>query len=232
MIDVAKLYLDRQDPRSRDMASLVAVGSKGLGGLLLDSSVLLGIGQLSGSNLLALVVGGTLGLSSLLQSSNDVLVLPANLVRQTTDSAELAAGLESENAESLGNDDLLGLVVGRGDTLEDLKALESSGTTGSLVRHHTTDGLVEDSGGSAEVEGTTAGGVVTSDLSEMGVVLELRTEELSRDVEGLAADDNDLLTAKELLGDNRGESAKEMALAIDDDNLLEARHRNRLFWGN
>lgn len=86
--------------------------------------------------------------------SNDVLVLPANLVRQTTDSAELAAGLESENAESLGNDDLLGLVVGWGDTLEDLKALESSGTTGSLVRHHTTDGLVEDSGGSAEVEGT------------------------------------------------------------------------------
>jgi len=232
MIDVAKLYLDRQDPRSRDMASLVAVGSKGLGGLLLDSSVLLGIGQLSGSNLLALVVGGTLGLSSLLQSSNDVLVLPANLVRQTTDSAELAAGLESENAESLGNDDLLGLVVGRGDTLEDLKALESSGTTGSLVRHHTTDGLVEDSGGSAEVEGTTAGGVVTGDLSEVGVVLELRTEELSRDVEGLTADDNDLLTAKELLGDNRGESAKEMALAIDDDNLLEARHRNRLFWGN
>jgi hypothetical protein len=154
MIDVAKLYLDRQDPRSRDMASLVAVGSKGLGGLLLDSSVLLGIGQLSGSNLLALVVSGTLGLSSLLQSSNDVLVLPANLVRQTTDSAELAAGLESENAESLGNDDLLGLVVGRGDTLEDLKALESGGTTGSLVRHHTTDGLVEDSGGSAEVEGT------------------------------------------------------------------------------
>lgn len=232
MIDVAKLYLDRQDPRSRDMASLVAVGSKGLGGLLLDSSVLLGIGQLSGSNLLALVVGGTLGLSSLLQSSNDVLVLPANLVRQTTDSAELAAGLKSENAESLGNDDLLGLVVGRGDTLEDLKALESGGTTSSLVRHHTTDGLVEDSGGSAEVEGTTAGGVVTGDLSEMGVVLELRTEELSRDVEGLTADDNDLLTAKELLGDNRGESAKEMALAIDDDNLLEARHRNRLFWGN
>lgn len=74
MIDVAKLYLDRQDPRSRDMASLVAVGSKGLGGLLLDSSVLLGIGQLSGSNLLALVVGGTLGLSSLLQSAWELVV--------------------------------------------------------------------------------------------------------------------------------------------------------------
>ena len=232
MIDVAKLCLDRQDARSRDMNSLVAVVGKSLGGLLLDSGVLLGIGQLSGGNLLALVVGGTLGLSSLLQTGNDILVLPANLVGQTTDSAELAAGLESENAESLGNDDLLGLVVGRGDTLEDLEALESSSTTGGLVGDHATDSLVEDSGGSAEVEGTTAGGVVTGDLSEVGVVLELRTEELSRDVEGLTANNNDLLTAKELLGDNGGESAKEMALAIDDDNLLEARHRNRLFWGN
>jgi hypothetical protein len=60
----------------------------------------------------------------------------------------------------------------------------------------------------------------------------LGAEELSRDVEGLTADNNDLLTAKELLGDNGGESAKEMALAIDDDNLLEAGHRNRLFWGD
>ncbi|KAI6776373.1 hypothetical protein HG530_000318 [Fusarium avenaceum] len=192
------------------MASLVAVGSKGLGGLLLDSSVLLGIGQLSGSNLLALVRN---------IPSNDVLVLPANLVRQTTDSAELAAGLESENAESLGNDDLLGLVVGRGDTLEDLKALESGGTTSSLVRHHTTDGLVEDSGGSAEVEGTYIERCSATDRSRVVSwgKRTLRTEELSRDVEGLTADDNDLLTAKELLGDNRGESAKEMALAIDDD---------------
>ena len=45
----------------------------------------------------------------------------------------------------------------------------------------------------------------------------LRAEELAGDVEGLTADNNDLLTAQELLGDNGGESAKEMALAIDDN---------------
>lgn len=45
----------------------------------------------------------------------------------------------------------------------------------------------------------------------------LRAEELARDVESLATDDDNLLAAKELLGDNGGESAKEMALAIDDD---------------
>lgn len=45
----------------------------------------------------------------------------------------------------------------------------------------------------------------------------LRAEELAGDVEGLAADNNDLLTAQKLLGDNRGQTAKEMALAINDD---------------
>lgn len=214
------------------MAGLVAKGSEGLGGLVLDGGGLLGVRELSGSNLLALVVGRGLGLSSVLQSANNVLVLPANLVAQTANGAVLAAGLESENTESLGDDHLLLLVVGRGNTLKDLEALESGGTTGSLVRDHATDGLVEDSGRSTEVERTSTGGVVSGDLSEVGVVLELRAEELARDVESLATDDNNLLAAKELLGDNGGESAKEMALAIDDDNLLERRHRNRLFWGN
>jgi hypothetical protein len=66
-------------------------------------------------------------------------------VAETANSAVLAAGLEAENTESLGNDHLLLLVVRGRDTLEDLKALESGGTTGSLVGDHATDGLVEDS---------------------------------------------------------------------------------------
>lgn len=85
---------------------------------------------------------------------NDVLVLPADLVAQTADGAVLATGLQSQDTESLGNDHLLLLIVGGRDTLEDLEALQSGGTAGGLVRNHTTDGLVEDSGGGAEVEGT------------------------------------------------------------------------------
>lgn len=76
---------------------------------------------------------------------------------QTTNGAVLAAGLESENTESLGDDHLLLLVVGRGDTLKDLEALEGGGTTGGLVGDHATDGLVEDSGRSTEVERTCLG---------------------------------------------------------------------------
>lgn len=85
---------------------------------------------------------------------NNILVLPANLVAQTANSAVLAAGLQAQDTQSLGNNHLLLLVVWRRDTLENLKALKSSGTTGSLVGNHATDSLVEDAGRSAEVEGT------------------------------------------------------------------------------
>lgn len=45
----------------------------------------------------------------------------------------------------------------------------------------------------------------------------LGAEELSRDVEGLAANDDDLLAVQKLLGDDRSETTEEVALAIDDN---------------
>lgn len=84
---------------------------------------------------------------------NNILVLPADLVAQTANCAVLATGLESEDAERLGDDHLLLLVVRGRDTLEDLKPLESGGAAGSLVGNHATDGLVEDARRGAEVEG-------------------------------------------------------------------------------
>ena len=103
---------------------------------------------------LALMEGLGLDLPLLLQAINDVLVAPANLVGQTADSAVLAAGLQPQDTQSLGNDHLLLLVVGGRDTLEDLEALKGSGTAGGLVGDHAADGLVEDARGGAEVEGT------------------------------------------------------------------------------
>jgi hypothetical protein len=85
---------------------------------------------------------------------NDVLVLPAELVAETTDSAVLASGLEPQDTEGLGNNDALLLVVGRGNTLEGLEALHGGGTAGSLVGNHTADGSPEDLRRGAEVEGT------------------------------------------------------------------------------
>lgn len=93
---------------------------------------------------------------------DNVLVLPANLVAETADGAVLAAGLQSQDTEGLGNNHLLLLVVRGRDTLEDLEALKGGGTARGLVGNHAADGLVEDPGGGAEVEGTCG-------LSEIGV---------------------------------------------------------------
>lgn len=73
---------------------------------------------------------------------------------QTTDSAVLAAGLQTQDTQSLGDDHLLLLVVGGRDTLKDLEALEGGGTASSLVGNHAADSLVEDARGGAEMEGT------------------------------------------------------------------------------
>jgi hypothetical protein len=86
--------------------------------------------------------------------SNNILVFPADLVAETANCAVLAAGLQTEDAQGLGNNDTLLLVVWRRNTLEDLQAFHSSGTTGSLVGNHAPDGLVEDAGRSTEVERT------------------------------------------------------------------------------
>ena len=123
---------------------------------------------------------------------DNILVLPADLVAETADSAVLAAGLQAQDTEGLGNNHLLLLVVRGGNTLEDLEALKGGGTAGGLVGDHAADGLVENAGGGAEMEGTcgqlesrgsqsnrsldvrltTAGGVVPGRLAKVGVVLD------------------------------------------------------------
>jgi hypothetical protein len=56
-------------------------------------------------------------------------------------------------------------------------------------------------------------------ITGMGIGVErtLRTEELSRDVEGFTSHNDDLLAFKELLGHGAGKAAEQMALAIDND---------------
>lgn len=45
----------------------------------------------------------------------------------------------------------------------------------------------------------------------------LVAEEAAGDVDLLASHDNDLLAGQDLLGDDRGQSTKEVTLAINDD---------------
>jgi hypothetical protein len=86
--------------------------------------------------------------------SDNVLVLPAKLVSETADSAVLAAGLQPQYPQGLGDDDALLLVVWGRDALEGLEALHGGVTAGGLVGNHAADGSPEHLGGSAEVEGS------------------------------------------------------------------------------
>lgn len=82
---------------------------------------------------LSLVVGLALGLSLLLQSVDDVLVSPSDFVGDSLQGAELSSGLQSQDSEGGGNDHLLELVLGRGNTLEELESGQGGGTSGALV---------------------------------------------------------------------------------------------------
>ena len=88
-------------------------------------------------------------------------------------SAVLPPRLQSENPKGLRHNHALLLVVGRGDTLEELEAFESSSTTGSLVGDHSADCPVEDLGGGTVMEGARLFRVDDVTLVEEVVVPEL-----------------------------------------------------------
>jgi len=176
--------------------------------------------HLPGKSLLPLVVSLGSDLSLLLQSADNVVVLPAELLAQTSDGAVLPSWLQPQDSQSLRNNHaLLGVVWGR-NTLEDLEPLKSSLATGSLVGNHTTDGLVENPGGGTEVEGTVSL-VETGSLAEVCMILQLSTEEFAGNVQRLAADNDDLLAVQKLLGDGRSQTTKEMSFTINDDDFFE-----------
>lgn len=147
---------------------------------------------------LSLVVGLALSLSLLLQSVDDVLVTPSDLVRDSLEGAELSSGLETQYTKSGGDDHLLELVLGGGDTLEERESGEGGGTSGRLVGNHSSDGLVQDLGRSSVVERTGLLRVDNVPLVEVSVVPQLVSEKGTRNVDLLASDDRDLLAREDL----------------------------------
>jgi len=194
---------------------LVSVSGELVGGTEVDRRSSL-FSELEGGDL-ALVVSLALGLPLLLQLVDDVLVAPTDLVRQPLQGTVLPAGLESENSESGGDDHLLDLVLSRGDTLKERESGQGGGTSGRLVGNHSSDGLVKDPRGSSEVEGTGLLGVDQMLLVQVGVVSELVPEERTRDVDLLASNDGDLLTAQDLLRNDRSETTEEVTFSVNDD---------------
>jgi hypothetical protein len=108
-------------------------------------------------------------------------------VRDTANGAVLASGTQTQDTKSLWDDDALLLVIWGRDALKGLEAIQSSGTSSSLVWNHAADSSVEDFRGSAKVKGTlfvnlchtpfprvcltSASGVVASSLAHKSRVL-------------------------------------------------------------
>jgi len=195
--------------------------------LAIHRRLLLRLSELLPCLLLALVVRGALDLSPLLEPGNDVLIFPAELMTQSANRAVLASGLQPQNPQRLRDNHALLVVIRRRNAFEGLKALQRRSASGSLVWDHASDSSPEHLGGCAEVEGATTGGVVASLLAQECRVLQFRAEELARDVESLASNDDDLLAIEQLLGHYAGETTQKMSLAIDHDDWLKGRHLGR-----
>jgi len=188
-----------------------------LTGVLVDARAALGIRQHLPRRDLALVVRLALDLPPLLESSNNIPVLPPELVSQPPNRAVLPPRLQPQHAQRLRHYHPLLAVVRRGHALEDLQTLHGFRAALGLVRDHAADGAPEHLGWGAEMPGTTPGGIVASLFAEEGLVLQLRPEELAGDVELLAAHYNDLLAVEQLFGYGAGKTTEEVALAVDDD---------------
>ena len=177
---------------------------------------------------LSLLEGGGLSLIEFMgsflslgfQLLNDGLSLPTNFVAEIAQQAEFSEVLKSDDLQSSWDDlSLLG-VIGAWDTFESLKSAKSCSTLGGLMGKHTSDGSPEDSG-RRSVMGGTSSWVVNHLFSLEFRVLDLVSEEGARDVDSFSSDDNDSLTAEELLGDNGSQSTEEMALTIDNHELFK-----------
>lgn len=200
--------MQRRPSRSEsELFELLVEGSDALvsGGLGLGLDLLL----------LGGVEGGRLGLSLLLELLNDVTLGPAGQGGQLTERAVVSAGLEAESAERVWDHHSLLLIVGEGDTLEDLQLAEGGGASWELVWEHATSALPENARWSFPMLGTTAwvrvNALLHNVLSNDLVSLEgTRLENL------LASDDGDSLSTEKFLGNDAGKAALKVASSVND----------------
>ena len=95
--------------------------------------------------------------SFVFHAGNQLLFAPSHLRGEVSQGAELAEVAQLDAPHGVRDADaLLGVVRSR-DSLENFEAAQSSGSTGSFVRDHASDGAPEDTGGSAVMHEGAAG---------------------------------------------------------------------------
>jgi len=176
---------------------------------------------------LLLVVDGRLDFALGLQSGDDVLIFPSDLVGETAQHAKFAVGLESEDTEGGRNDVSLSLVVGSGNSLVGAVALHRVLSAGQLVRQHTADRLVQNAAWGPVMERASLG-VDQATLAKVVHVLQLVTVEASGDVDTFASDHHDSLALEESLGNDGSQTAQQMASSVDHQRLRRKTHCSQL----
>lgn len=89
-----------------------------------------------------------------------------------------------------------------------------------LVMIRTSNSFVKDSGRGTEVERTTSW-VHVATLAQVGQELDFVSVEVAREVQLLAAHHSHLAALQQILGDNGGQAAKQMAASIDNNGLKD-----------
>ena len=158
---------------------------------------------------------GGLDLSLLLKSGDDASLGPASDGSEVSERAEVSVGLESEGSESVRDDHSLLLVIGVGDTLEDLQLVESGGALGELVGEHASEALPENARGGLPMLGATARVGVNALLHNV-LSNDLVSLEGTRLKDLLTADDGDALSTEKLLGDHTSEAALQVTSSVND----------------
>jgi len=219
----------------RSTAHLNAVDAElvenGRVGRHLGGNLRCGLGFKSQIGAFLLVVDGGFDLTLGLQRGDDVLVFPSDLVSESSEDAEFAVRLESEDAECRGDDVPLSLVVRSRNSLVGAVTFHRVLSTGQLVGQHAADGLVEDSGRSPVMEGSSFG-VDQTPFAEVIHVFELVAVKAPRNVDAFAPNNDDSLSLEKRLGDDGGETTEEMTAAIDDQRLGGETHLERLSYNS
>lgn len=165
-----------------------------------------------------LVVDGSFDLALCLQSRDDVLILPSNFVRKSSEDAVFAVGLKAEHAKGRWDNVPLSLIIGSWNSFVGAIALHGILSTSQLVGQHTANGFVENSGWGPVVERSSLR-VDQTTFAKVVHVLKLVAIKASGNVDPLTPDDDDTLPLKEGFSDDGGETAEEMTAAIDDKRL-------------
>lgn len=164
--------------------------------------------------------GGGFNFSLFLETLDDASLGPAGECSELAKRAEASVRLESERFEGIWHHHALLLIVGEGDSVEDLESAEGGGSTGLLVGQHAAGALPENARRGSPVLGTTARVGVDALLHRVQSN-DLVSLQIARLEDLLAAHNGDALTRQQLLGNDACQTALKVASAVNDQLLFE-----------